>query len=133
MCGIAGIIHPDTSSQEPLTHRMLDRIRHRGPDHNGVWSGRGCVLGHARLSIIDLSETGQIVRRVGLSFPVLYSSGDARPPLAYAGLMDGGTHPFPGTYVIGKDGQIHYEFVGRNYIERAPIGDVINVLRQLAD
>ncbi len=58
MCGIAGIIHPDASSQEPLTHQMLDRIRHRGPDHNGVWSGRGCVLGHARLSIIDLSEAG---------------------------------------------------------------------------
>lgn len=58
MCGIAGIIHPDVTTQEPLTHQMLDRIRHRGPDHNGVWTGRGCVLGHARLSIIDLSETG---------------------------------------------------------------------------
>ncbi len=85
------------------------------------------------VSMDDLSETGQIVRRVGLMFPVLYSSGDARPPLAYSGLMDGGTHPFPGTYVIGKDGQIHYEFIGRNYIERAPTGDVIDVLRQLAD
>ena len=58
MCGIAGIIHPDTAAQAPLCHQMLDRIRHRGPDHDGVWAGRGCVLGHARLSIIDLSETG---------------------------------------------------------------------------
>jgi asparagine synthase (glutamine-hydrolysing) len=58
MCGIAGIVHPDTFTQEPLTHQMLDRIRHRGPDHNGVWTGSGCVLGHARLSIIDLSKTG---------------------------------------------------------------------------
>ncbi len=80
----------------------------------------------------DLSETGQIVRRVGLNFPVLYSSGDPSTPLAYSGLMDGGSHPFPGTYVIGKDGNIHYQFVGRNYIERAATGDVIHVLRQLA-
>ncbi len=58
MCGIAGIIHPDTATQAPLCHQLLDRIRHRGPDHDGVWTGRGCVLGHARLSIIDLSETG---------------------------------------------------------------------------
>lgn len=80
----------------------------------------------------DLSETGQVVRRVGLSFPVLYSSGDPVTPLAYSGLMDGGTHPFPGTYVIGQDGEIHYEFVGRNYVERAPSDDVMDVLRRLA-
>lgn len=80
----------------------------------------------------DLSETGQIVRRVGLEFPVLYSSGDPATPLAYSGLMDGGSHPFPGTYVIGRDGNVHYEFIGRNYIERAPTRDVIDTLRELA-
>ncbi len=80
----------------------------------------------------DLRQTGEIVRRVGLDFPVLYSSGDPTAPLAYSGLMDSGTHPFPGTYVIGTDGEIHYEFVGRNYIERAPTEDVMGVLRDLA-
>ncbi len=79
----------------------------------------------------DLRDTSEIVRRVGLSFPVLYSSGDPTAPLAYSGLMDGGTHPFPGTYVIGKDGNVHYEFVGRNYIERAPANVVMDVLRDL--
>ncbi len=80
----------------------------------------------------DLSDTGRIVRRVGLTFPVLYSSGDPATPRAYSGLMDGGTHPFPGTYVIGRDGRIHYEFVGRNYVERAPTSDVMDALRNLA-
>ena len=84
------------------------------------------------ISIDDLRETESIVGRVGLSFPVLYSSGDPTVPLAYSGLMDGGTHPFPGTYVIGRDGQLHYEFVGRNYIERAPTSEVMDVLRRLA-
>ena len=85
------------------------------------------------VSMDDLSETGEIVRRVGLTFPVLYSSGNPDAPLAYSGLMDGGTHPFPGTYVVGKDGNIHYEFMGRNYVERAPVDDVLETLRQLAD
>ncbi len=85
------------------------------------------------MSMDDLRDTGEIVRRVGLNFPVLYSSGDPAIPLAYSGLMDGGSHPFPGTYVIGKDGLIHYEFIGRNYFERAPTNDVLDVLRQLAE
>jgi asparagine synthase (glutamine-hydrolysing) len=35
---------------------MLDALRKRGPDDTGVWSGHGhrSVLGHTRLSIIDL-------------------------------------------------------------------------------
>jgi asparagine synthase (glutamine-hydrolysing) len=36
---------------------MVRGIAHRGPDDHGLWSSkdRACVLGHARLSIIDLS------------------------------------------------------------------------------
>lgn len=39
---------------------MVRRIRHRGPDDSGHWvsPARDCVLGHARLSIIDLSPLG---------------------------------------------------------------------------
>lgn len=41
-----------------MVQRMLSRIQHRGRDDGGLWRGAGCVLGHARLAIIDLSETG---------------------------------------------------------------------------
>ena len=39
---------------------MVSGIGHRGPDDRGLWSSpKGvCVLGHARLSIIDLSPAG---------------------------------------------------------------------------
>lgn len=38
----------------------MHRIRHRGPDDQGIWSSSNgeCVFGHARLSIIDLSSLG---------------------------------------------------------------------------
>ncbi len=38
---------------------MCERIRHRGPDDQGVWTGPGVGLGHRRLSIIDLSAAGR--------------------------------------------------------------------------
>jgi asparagine synthase (glutamine-hydrolysing) len=38
----------------------LDQLRHRGPDGSGLWQDRprDVLLGHRRLSIIDLSPTG---------------------------------------------------------------------------
>lgn len=61
MCGIAGIFATNSSSPAdiPATiNRMVQSIRHRGPDDQGVWVGSGIALGHARLSIIDLSSAG---------------------------------------------------------------------------
>ncbi len=60
MCGIAGYFQPNHESDpdQDLIVRMVSMIRHRGPDEFGAFLDRKCVLGHARLSIIDLS-TGQ--------------------------------------------------------------------------
>lgn len=35
---------------------MLKSIRHRGPDASGIYHNGKCLLGHNRLSIIDLSK-----------------------------------------------------------------------------
>lgn len=57
MCGIAGIVNLSQERPVPETTlaRMLSVIRHRGPDGFGVYSDNMADLGHARLSIIDLS------------------------------------------------------------------------------
>ncbi|MBX4210354.1 asparagine synthase (glutamine-hydrolyzing) [Candidatus Parcubacteria bacterium] len=55
MCGIAGFVGQGT--QENL-NEMLERIRHRGPDDQGIYFGRDVGLAHARLSIIDISAAG---------------------------------------------------------------------------
>jgi len=55
MCGIAGYVAFDGSMPPRETiERMLAALRHRGPDGFGIYYGERCVLGHARLSIIDL-------------------------------------------------------------------------------
>jgi asparagine synthase (glutamine-hydrolysing) len=61
MCGIAGELNFSRRPDADSVSRMVNNIRHRGPDASGVWispSGE-CALGHARLSIIDLSPLGQ--------------------------------------------------------------------------
>jgi asparagine synthase (glutamine-hydrolysing) len=56
MCGIAGFIDK-TQSQEDLAF-MTRAICNRGPDDEGFYLEGGIGLGHRRLSIIDLSESG---------------------------------------------------------------------------
>lgn len=60
MCGIAGHISFQRPPEAAAVAEMVRRIRHRGPDDQGLWtSPKGqCVLGHARLSVIDLSPQG---------------------------------------------------------------------------
>lgn len=61
MCGIAGI-WPTERLRYPAEWLpiMLDRIRHRGPDGEGVWADpvHRVLLGHRRLAVIDLSAAG---------------------------------------------------------------------------
>ncbi|MFF4014958.1 N-acetylglutaminylglutamine amidotransferase [Streptomyces sp. NPDC001843] len=59
MCGLSGEIRfsgrrPDMAAVE----RMTDRLAPRGPDGRGLWSQGPVALGHRRLKIIDLSESG---------------------------------------------------------------------------
>ncbi len=63
MCGIAGYLRPggvDPRHATSIIAAMTDVIRHRGPDDSGTWvdGDAGVVLGHRRLSILDLSPTG---------------------------------------------------------------------------
>ncbi|MDQ6844886.1 MAG: asparagine synthase (glutamine-hydrolyzing) [Bacteroidota bacterium] len=61
MCGIAGIISQDiTLIHEAKPNEMADVLQHRGPDGKGHWinPGNQVGFGHTRLSIIDLSASG---------------------------------------------------------------------------
>lgn len=59
MCGIAGICGLDNSGEKNI-RKMIERLYHRGPDAGDVWCGPGerVWLGHRRLAIRDLSESG---------------------------------------------------------------------------
>jgi asparagine synthase (glutamine-hydrolysing) len=55
MCGICGLSWAD----ERLIEQMKATLVHRGPDDHGSYVAEGVSLGHQRLSIVDLSESGR--------------------------------------------------------------------------
>lgn len=57
MCGICGFTGEIVDRSAVITH-MTDVITHRGPDSSGVFEGDGVTMGFRRLSIIDISSTG---------------------------------------------------------------------------
>lgn len=62
MCGFCGYINYKRPQTEGVIKRMVEVINHRGPDDSGVFNDLcndyQVSLGHARLSIIDLSPLG---------------------------------------------------------------------------
>ncbi len=64
MCGLTGfLIHPNSMPERPvdsIVRESAKSLTHRGPDAIGIWCGENnsIAMGHRRLSIIDLSETG---------------------------------------------------------------------------
>ncbi|MDF3299144.1 N-acetylglutaminylglutamine amidotransferase [Streptomyces tropicalis] len=59
MCGLSGEVRFDGGQPDlAAVERMTDRLAPRGPDGRGVWAQGAVALGHRRLKIIDLSESG---------------------------------------------------------------------------
>ena len=57
MCGIAGFfaLQPRPLAPRAVLERMVEAVRHRGPDDAGIYLDSRAALGHRRLSIIDLA------------------------------------------------------------------------------
>jgi asparagine synthase (glutamine-hydrolysing) len=61
MCGIVGVItyHSGVGAWRGQVQRAMELMARRGPDTSGLWTDDdACMLGFRRLSILDLSETG---------------------------------------------------------------------------
>ncbi len=54
MCGIFGVLHPQCDLDREML-AMQEILRHRGPDGEGIERVGNGILGHLRLSVIDLS------------------------------------------------------------------------------
>lgn len=61
MCGIAGILNIKIQTKELRNKalKMVQKIRHRGPDWSGIYVGKSAILAHERLSIVDPESGGQ--------------------------------------------------------------------------
>ena len=102
MCGIVGFFSSNSDFEEKIQlniEKMMAAIVHRGPDASGVWiepNNRRLVLGHRRLSIIDLTETG--------SQPMISHSG--RYVISYNGEIYNANYIFEDMQKAGYTGKM---------------------------
>lgn len=59
MCGICGVVSLGSPPDPELVSDMVTTLAHRGPDDCGVLVDHQAVVGHARLSLIDVAGGGQ--------------------------------------------------------------------------
>src|SRR4051794_41961809 len=59
VCGIGAILDPAGTVPEERTRRIIDALRHRGPDGEGLHRAGPATLAHTRLAIIDVAGGGQ--------------------------------------------------------------------------
>lgn len=68
MCGIAGCYG---SQDKDTINKMLDALTHRGPDDRGIHVTGSIVLGHTRLSIVDVAHGHQPILNEDMSMGVI--------------------------------------------------------------
>lgn len=76
MCGINGIFGLEnlTGSANDIIKKMNDALAHRGPDATGIALCDNLILGHRRLSIIDLSpESNQPMIGLNNQYTIVYN------------------------------------------------------------
>ncbi len=76
MCGIAGIISQniELNGKTPVIKEMIDLLSHRGPDFSNYKIYSNAILGHSRLSIIDLSNNAsQPFESNGESYSIVFN------------------------------------------------------------
>ncbi|MBC7977526.1 MAG: asparagine synthase (glutamine-hydrolyzing) [Myxococcales bacterium] len=98
MCGIVGWVDAsrDLSCEQPLLATMTDRLAARGPDGRGEWVSPHALLGHRRLSVIDLTANGaqpMVFQRDGRTWVVVYN-GEIYNHRALRGELEARGHHF---------------------------------------
>ena len=59
MCGIAGIVYKNQIDYHSNIQMMNTAQEHRGPDDCGIKQFKNAILGHTRLSIVDIAMGAQ--------------------------------------------------------------------------
>lgn len=72
MCGIAGIVSK-THNLDSIMDKMLESIAHRGPDAKSSTRFDDVILGHRRLSIIDLDTGDQPIYNADKTLCIIYN------------------------------------------------------------
>lgn len=114
MCGIAGIVGGNKEDNEFKLDLMLNIQNHRGPDYKGKFLGNDFVLGHNRLSIIDLNQVSNqpMVSACGKYIIVfngeIYNYKELKEMLNYPFCTNGDTEVLLAAYIKWGENCLEY-------------------------
>ena len=94
MCGILGWCGRHEPKDAERFGTALDQLAHRGPDDRGVFDDHDVLLGHRRLSIIDLSSGGHQPMRDPGTGAVIVFNGEIYNYLELRSQLEGHGHTF---------------------------------------
>lgn len=117
MCGISGIINLNKKPvQENELRLMMQKMKHRGPDDEGLYIDHNIGLGFVRLSILDLSPAGHQPMHSNDGRYVIVYNGEV---YNYIEIREELAHKY--TFKTGTDTEIvlaAYQEWGRNCLDR---------------
>ena len=73
MCGIAGFVDLESADRAGALRRMVEVLRHRGPDGTGEFLDPRCGLGMTRLAILDIEGGAQPKTAAGGDLQVVFN------------------------------------------------------------
>lgn len=94
MCGVLGWCGWHEPEDAKRFGVALDLLAHRGPDDRGVFDEHGVLLGHRRLSIIDLSSGGHQPMQDSASGAVIVFNGEIYNYLELRSQLESQGHVF---------------------------------------
>jgi len=96
MCGVLGWFGQHRPEDARRFGAALDLLAHRGPDDRGVIAAPGVLLGHRRLSILDLSPAGHQPMVEPVSGAVIVFNGEIYNHVELRAELEGFGHRFFG-------------------------------------
>jgi len=86
------------------------------------------------VSTDDLTGAEHAVKQFGAPFHIAYTSGDSAVPRKYGVFnLHGDGLASTSTFIVGKDGQLKWSFIGKRYSEHVAAATIIEQLKAVTN
>lgn len=82
------------------------------------------------ISVDEAEDSNRLAGTLGLTFPLL-SDPDLAAALSFGVAMEGQDIAVPSVFIVGKDGRIHYRYVGESVTDRPTSADLIDAIKKI--
>lgn len=78
----------------------------------------------------ETEDSNKLAGSLGIRFPLLADPG-LKAALSFGVAMDGEDIAVPSVFIVGKDGRIHYRYIGESITDRPSPADLIEAIKKI--